>query len=92
MTKQTRSKIAEVVVILAFCIMSVYITLAGTVFVGTPPVLTQSVLVVAQRMMSWRPCIKKTGAVDGKLALSPSSSDEVMRVIQMEHSPGRYAA
>ena len=92
MTKQTRSKIAEVVVILAFCIMSVYITLAGTVFVGTPPVLTQSVHVVAQRMMSWRPCIKKTGAVDEKLAPSPCSSDEVMRVIQMEHSPGRYVA
>ena len=92
MTKQTRSKIAEVVLVLAFCILSVYITLAGTVFVGTPPVLTQSVHVVAQRMMSWRPCIKKTEAVEETLAPSPCSSDEVMRAIQMEHSPGRYAA
>jgi hypothetical protein len=92
MTKQTRSKIAEVVLVLAFCIISVYITLAGTVFVGTPPVLIQSVHVVAQRMMSWRPCIKKTEAEDEKLAPSPCSSDDVMRVIQIEQSPGRYTA
>jgi hypothetical protein len=92
MTKQTRSKIAEVVLVLAFCIISIYITLVGTVFVGIPPLLTQSAHLVAQRMMSWRPCIKKTEAVDEKLAPSPCSSDGVMRVIQMEHSPGRYAA
>ena len=53
MTKQTRSKIGEVVLVLVFCILSLYITLAGTVFVGTPSVLT-----VAQRLMVLRPCIK----------------------------------
>jgi hypothetical protein len=84
MTKQTRSKIGEVVLILVFCILSVYITLAGTVFVGTPSVLTQSMNIVAQRLRILRPCIKKNGAVDGELLPSPCSSEEMMRVVQMD--------
>ena len=85
MTKQTRSKIGEVVLVLVFCILSLYITLAGTVFVGTPSVLT-----VAQRLMVLRPCIKRNGAVDGELVPSPCSSEEVMRVTQVVESPGGY--
>ena len=86
MTKQTPPKIAEVVLILAFCLVSVYIVLAGIVFVGTPPVLRQSMNAVAQRLMSLRPCIKRNGALDEKLVLRPPSSKEVMRVIQMDDS------
>jgi hypothetical protein len=85
MTRQTRSKIGEVLLVLVFCILSLYITLAGTVFVGTPSVLT-----VAQRLMILRPCIKRNGAVDGKLAPNPCSSEEVTQVTQMGESPGRY--
>jgi hypothetical protein len=88
MTKQTRSKIGEVVLVLVFCILSVYITLVGTVFVGTPSLLTQSMNIVAQRLMILRPCIKRNGAVDGKRVPSPCSSEEVMRVAQMDESPG----
>ena len=84
MTKQTRSKIGEVVLVLVFCILSLY-TLAGTVFVGTPSVLT-----VAQRLMILRPCIKRNGAVDGKLVPSPCSSEEVMQVTQVAESQGGY--
>ena len=69
MTKQTLSKIAEVVLVLAFCMLSIYITLVGTVFVGTPLMLThQSINGVAQRLMILRPCIKKNGAVERKTA------------------------
>jgi hypothetical protein len=85
MTKQTPPKIAEVVLILAFCLVSVYIVLAGVVFVGTPP-LRQSMNAVAQRLMSLRPCIKRNGALDEKLVLRPPSSKEIMRVIQMDDS------
>jgi len=85
MTKQTRSKIGDVVLVLVFCMLSLYITLAGTVFVGTPSVLT-----VAQRLMILRPCIKRNGAVDGKLVPSPCPSEEVMRVTRVAESQGGY--
>jgi hypothetical protein len=91
MTKQKISKIAEVVLVLAFCMVSIYITLVGTVFVGTPFMLThQSINGIAQRLRILRPCIKKNGAVDGKLLPSPCSSEEMMRVVQMDEPPRGY--
>jgi hypothetical protein len=92
MTKQTRSKVAEVVLISVFCVLAVYITLVGTVFVGSPPRLAQSVHVVAQHLMSLRPRLKQNGPVDAKLVLRPSSSEWLMRVVQMDDSPERHSA
>jgi hypothetical protein len=90
MTKQTISKIAEVVLVVAFCMVSIYITLVGTVFVGTPFMLTHhSINGVAQRLRILRPCIKNE-AVDRKLLPSPCSSEEMMRVVQMDESPRGY--
>jgi hypothetical protein len=91
MTKQTRSKIAEVVLVSVFCILAVYITLLGTVFVGSPPPLSQSVHVVAQHLISWRPCIMRNGAGNGKLVLCPSSRERLMQVAEMDEAPGRHS-
>jgi hypothetical protein len=90
MTKQTRSKIGEVVLISVFCILSVYITLVGTVFVGTPSVLSRSMNIAAQHLTLLRPCTKKKASVDGETAPSPCSSEERMRVVRMDESPERY--
>jgi hypothetical protein len=84
MTKQTRSKIGEMVLISVFCILSVYITLVGTVFVGTPSVLSRSMNIVAQHLTILRPCTKKKAAVDGKPVPSPCSSEERIRLVQMD--------
>ena len=87
MTKQTRSKIGEVVLILVFCVLSVYITLVGTVFVGTPSMLTQSMKTVAQHLTVLRPCMKRNASVEVNLVPIPCSRDERMRVVQMDESP-----
>ena len=87
MTKQTRSKIGEVVLISVFCVLSVYITLVGTVFVGTPSMLTQSMKTVAQHLTVLRPCMRRNASVEGKLVPIPCSSEERIRVVQMDVSP-----
>jgi hypothetical protein len=90
MTKQTRSKIGEMVLISVFCILSVYITLVGTVFLGTPSVLTRSMNIGAQHLTILRPCTKKKASVDGKPVPSPCSGEERMRVVRMDDSSGRH--
>ena len=90
MTKQTRSKIGEMVLISVFCILSVYITLVGTVFLGTPSVLTRSMNIVAQHLTILRACTKKKASVDGKPVSSSCSGEERMRVVRMDDSSGRH--
>jgi hypothetical protein len=49
MTKQRLSKMAEVVLLTLFCLAAVYITVASTVFLGMPPMVTHSMDVVPDR-------------------------------------------
>jgi hypothetical protein len=67
MTKEKLAKMAEVVLLSLFCLAAVYITLASTVFMGTPPVITHSMNVVANRFMDLRTYVKKNAGVDRKL-------------------------
>jgi hypothetical protein len=67
MTKQKLAKVAEAVLLSLFCLVAIYITLVSTVFIGTPPVVTHSMNVMADRFMDLRTYMKKNAGVDRKV-------------------------
>jgi hypothetical protein len=73
---------AEVALLVLFCVMAVYVTLAATVFVGTPPTLSRSITVVAHGVMNLRTYLKRSGRVDEKLAVFDNPLMEVLKAWQ----------
>jgi hypothetical protein len=67
MTTQKLAKAVEVILLSLFCLAAVYITLASTVFIGTPPLIAHSMNVVANRIMDLGTYMKKNADVDRKL-------------------------